>query len=53
MKKNASAKGEGKELPIEIDDGKGRERFEEFARKIVAVPKDEIEKEDRQKRAPS
>jgi hypothetical protein len=36
-----------KPLPEEKDDGKGFERFEEFTRRIVAVPKSELRKDSR------
>lgn len=37
-------------LPQEKDDGKGFERFEEFTRRIVAVPKSEIAEKPKPKR---
>ncbi len=37
-------------LPEEKDDGKGFERFEEFTRRIVAVPKSEISEKRKPKR---
>jgi hypothetical protein len=37
-------------LPEEKDDGKGFERFREFTRRIVAVPKSEITKKQKPKR---
>ena len=45
MKK--TAKDAAKDLPEEIEDGKQAERFERFARKIVSVPKDEIDEKRR------
>lgn len=37
-------------LPEEKDDGKGFERFREFTRRIVAVPKSEIPEKRKPKR---
>jgi hypothetical protein len=37
-------------LPEEKDDGKGFERFEEFTRRIVAVPKSAITKKRKPER---
>ena len=45
MKK--TAKDAGKEKTREREDGRGFERLEDFARRIVAVPKEKIEERER------